>query len=453
MPTPITRDLGRFLAGVRYSDLPAEAVRVAKLAILDNIAVTITGRLEGGAPLLLEALDPADGEATVLFTARRAPPPDAALINGAAAHALEYDDVALRGHPSAAIVPAILAEAENLGASGERLIAAYVAAYETWAELVLRDPDPQHQRGWHVTGMIGPIAAAAGCAVLHGLPADKAAAALAIGASQGAGLMANNGSMTKQLHAGRAAQGGLLAARLAEKGFSAAADGLEHPYGWLSALSWAGKVDLESPVTAGSPWRIEQQGIALRRHAVCYVGHRLIDGMLDLVERTGIKAEDVTEVRGSLARPMASVLRYHRPSNGAEAKFSAEFDLAAALLCGRITPFNLDDSFVQSEAVQSLMDRVTLDLRDEANPLAPAQFDQVTVRTRDGAEYSSGPVKTVVGSPQRPFSAEDVRAKFTDCVAYGTRQAAEPGFIADFFERLSALEKLADVRELRAFAC
>lgn len=453
MPTSITRDLGLFLAGVEYSGLPSEAVRVAKLGILDSVAVMIAARADGAPRRLLVAIEPAGGEATVLFTPRRASPADAALINGTAAHAFDYDDVAMRGHPSCVIAPAILAEAEHLQASGERMIAAYVAAYEVWAELILRDPDMQHLRGWHLTGWIGAIAAAAACSVLRGLPADQAAMALSIAASQSSGLMANSGTMTKPFHAGWAAHSGVIAARLAARGFTGSPDALEQPSGWLRVVSSGGRVDLDAPVAAGRPWRIEQLGIAIRRHPVCYVGHRLVDGALAIVERTNVKPEEIAEVRASLSSQMLDILHFHRPTNGAQAKFSAEFGLAVALLRGRITPADLDDEFVQSPAVQSLMSRVVVEARDAGTLDAAPVFDQVTIRTRDGTELHSGPVQAVIGSPERPLDAEQLRAKFADCIAYGTQGAATPAFIAGFMDRLNTLDELSDARELRAFAC
>jgi 2-methylcitrate dehydratase PrpD len=453
MQTSITRDLGCFIAGVSFRDLPAEAVRVAKLAFLDGVAVLIAGRTDPAPQLLMSALDPGAGDATLLFGSRRANAADAAWINATAAHALDYDDVAMRGHPSCVIVPAILAEAETLGSPGRQMIAAYVAAYETWAELVLRDSDPQHVRGWHLTGWIGSIAAAAACASLRQLSADACAMALSIAASQSAGLMVNTGTMTKPFHAGRAAHAGVVAARLAERGFTGALDGLEHPTGWLRSVSSGGRVDLARPVAAGSPWRIEQLGVAIRRHSVCYVGHRLVDGMLELVERVDLKPDDAAEIVAATGRPSLDILRFHRPTNASEAKFSIEFGLAAALLRRRVTPAELDDDFVRSEAVQALMARIAVEVVEEAQGAGAASADRIRIRTRSGAEVSSLPVAAIVGSPQRPLSTGELHAKFAGCLRHGAPAAAKPDFIDAFIARLNALDQLSDARELRAFAC
>ena len=138
---------------------------VARIGFIDCIATMIAGAGDPAPQLLRKALQPAGGEATLYFTGEKCPAPEAAWINGTAGHALDYDDVAsLRGHPSTVLVPAILAEGETLGASGRDMLAAYVAGYETWAELAWRDPGHHHRKGWHPTGIFGPIGAAAACA-------------------------------------------------------------------------------------------------------------------------------------------------------------------------------------------------------------------------------------------------------------------------------------------------
>ncbi|TAK54521.1 MAG: MmgE/PrpD family protein, partial [Dehalococcoidia bacterium] len=225
----MTRELGEFVAGLRYEQIPAAAISVIQTGFTDCAGVMIAGSVEPVAQLLAAALKPPPGEATLLFGKTTATAPEAAWINAAAAHALDFDDVALRGHPSTVLVPAILAEAQAIGASGREMMAAYAAGYETWAELVRREADHHHAKGWHPTGIFGAIGAAAACASLRKLDASKATHAIALGASQSAGLMANFGTMTKPFHAGRAAHAGVISARLAGAGFTASPDALEHP--------------------------------------------------------------------------------------------------------------------------------------------------------------------------------------------------------------------------------
>ena len=211
------------------------------MGFIDTIGTMMVGRKEDSVRILTDVLAPAEGPATLTFGARKAAAPEAAWINGTAAHALDYDDVSLRGHPSTVLVPAILAEAETLDSSGSDMITAYVAGYEVWAELALRETGLLHEKGWHPTGLYGAPAAAAACAKLRKLDAEKAAIAIALGASQSSGLMSNFGTMTKPFHAGKAAHAGIMAARLAEAGFTANTDALEHPRGFLHAISPQGQ--------------------------------------------------------------------------------------------------------------------------------------------------------------------------------------------------------------------
>jgi 2-methylcitrate dehydratase PrpD len=155
--SPLTKSLGQFVADLSPNRLPEEAARIARMGFIDTIGTMIAGRNEDSVRIMTETLAPGDGPATLTFGGRHAPAPEAAWINGTAAHALDYDDVALRGHPSTVLVPAILAEAEHLGSSGADMITAYVAGYETWAELFRRDSGLLHQKGWHPTGLYGAV--------------------------------------------------------------------------------------------------------------------------------------------------------------------------------------------------------------------------------------------------------------------------------------------------------
>src|SRR3954449_5662072 len=273
----LTKTLGQFVADLSPNRLPEEAVRVARLGFIDCIGTMIAGRREECVRIMKQVLAPADGPATLTFGAVKSTAPEAAWINGTAAHALDYDDVGLRGHPSTVLVPAILAEAEHLGSSGADMIVAYVAGYETWAELFRRDSGLLHKKGWHPTGLYGAVGAAAACASLRRLDAYKAAQAIALGASQSSGLMANFGTMTKPFHAGKAAHAGIMAARLAEAGFTANTDALEHARGFLYAVSPKGDVDRTGDTKAGKPFAILTHGLGIKKYPMCYATHRAID--------------------------------------------------------------------------------------------------------------------------------------------------------------------------------
>jgi 2-methylcitrate dehydratase PrpD len=354
--------------------------------------------------------------------------------------------VALRGHPSTVLVPAILAEAEVLGSSGAAMAAAYIAGYEVWADLAGRDKDQHHEKGWHPTGIFGPIAAAAACASLRGLDPEKTAHAIALGASHSSGLVANFGTMTKPYHAGRGASAGILAARLAAAGFTASLDALEHPLGFLAATSPKGNVDRTSPTRAGRDWQILTQGLSVKKYPLCFCTHRALDGMLDLLRAEKIAPQDVESVSVSTSRRYATILRNARPQTGLEAKFSMQFAMASALVAGRAGLAELTDGFVQRPDIQGLMARVSVEPVEAEHPTRPgsAPWDQVTVATRDGRRLDSARVSDERGSPQLPLSTDELWAKFQGCLAVGNPHlAARP-----LFDALMSLEAQSGVRAL-----
>jgi len=445
----LTQDLGHFAAGVFFEKLPPGAADVVRTGFIDCIATMIAGAGDPAPQLLRKALRQPGGDATLYFSGERCPAPEAAWINGTAGHALDYDDVAsLRGHPSTVLVPAILAEGEVLDASGRDMLAAYVAGYETWAELAWRDPGHHHRKGWHPTGIFGPIGAAAACASLCRLDADGATRALALAASQSSGVMANFGTMTKPFHAGRSAHSGLMSARLAELGFTASLDALEHPQGFLSAVSPDGEVDRESPAHGlGSEWRIVKYRLGIKKYPACYCTHRALDAMLELLARRPLQPAEIARITVSLSDTHALILRNHQPQTGLAAKFSIEFAMAAAVIARRAGLAEYTDGFVRRPEVQDLMQRVGIETNRNYDPevSGASVFDQVRVELVGGGVVESAKVARAKGHADRPLSEDELFEKFRTCLDAGRARIA-PDVL---FDRLRHLEDLS-ARELTA---
>ncbi len=445
---PLTQALGRFVAEVRFEQLSEPALKTARTGFLDCIGTMIAGSPEPAVQILKKTLASGGaGEASLYLSSERCAAPDAAWINGTAAHALDYDDVALRGHPSTVLVPAILAEAEALDASGRDMLKAYAAGYEGWAELAERDSGHHHLKGWHPTGIFGAIGAAAACSALRRLDGERAALAIALGASQSSGVMANFGTMTKPFHAGRAAHAGVIAARLAEAGFTASADALEHPQGFLSAVSPEGKVDRESaPRALGREWRLGSVGLSVKKFPACYCTHRCIDAVLDLVARRPIDPSRIERITVSLSDTYATILRNHAPQTGLAAKFSIEFTVAAAVIAHRVGLGELTDAFVRRADIQQLMRRVVVETNRNYDPETPGAsiYDQVRIHLVDGTVIDSEQVRHARGHATRPLTDAELFEKFRGCLDAGAaRLEARP-----LFERLQRLQDLASAREL-----
>jgi 2-methylcitrate dehydratase PrpD len=430
----LTRDLGEFVARLQYRNLPPEGLRVARLGFVDCVGVMIAGSVEPVAEIVERTvLDGCENAGAAIFLGkRRAPPPLAAWVNGAAAHALDYDDA--NGHRSAILVPALLAEGEVLGSTGEEMVTAYVAGFEVWSELARREKGHLHEKGWHPTGIYGALAAAAACAKLRKLDGETTATALAIAASQASGLVANFGTMTKPFHAGNSARAGIMAARLAQNGMTASANALEHERGFLSAVSQHGQFDATRPVKAGVEWRIGIEGVSIKKFPTCYCTHRAIDAMLDLVADRDLKPADVEEIEVLIGKTQKAILHSDSPTTGLEAKFSIQFAMAVALSERKVTLAELVDPVVQRKDLQELMKRVKVTLLTEYDKVMPqySPWDQVKVRLKDGSVFESDRVERARGHIARPVSEQDLFAKFASCLDFAASNLDRRGLFDAF---------------------
>jgi aconitate decarboxylase len=450
----LTQELATFVAHATFGEYEDPACGVAKTGFIDTIATMMAGCDEPAVRIILAHMGSIQGpgEAPVPFAGTMLPATQAACVNGVAAHALDYDDVALSAHPSTVLVPAILAEGHVLNVSGLTALRAYVVGYEVWAELFSREPDQYHLKGWHPTGVFGIVAAAASVAYLHRLPEPQVRQALAIAASMASGLVANFGTMTKPLHAGRAAAGAIEAVRLSMLGLTSAPDVFEHHAGYLNALSPAGRAERARPaVSLGKKLRIMETGLSIKRYPVCYSSHRVIDGVLDITIRENLQPGQISRVRVTIGAAQASMLRNHHPQTALEAKFSVEFAVAAALVARNVGLAQLSDSFVARSDVRGLLDKVAVDITERACPIDPgfSYADRVVIDLIDGRSFDSGDIRFALGNAKLPLNTADLRQKFMDCLAAGASSAGpRPAADAELYERLAQLQDLASLRQL-----
>jgi len=449
MPTaPLTQALAGFVANPRIERSLGAAIRIAKIGLIDTVATALAGCREPVVRIVMEHLagQGVADEAPLLFANARMSSANAAFVNAVAGHALDYDDVSLSAHTSTVLVPALLAEAHRLGASGRDVLRAYAVGYEVWADLHTREPDPLHLKGWHPTSVFGTVAAAAAVAHLAKLPSPTVQTALAIAASLSSGLVANFGTMTKPLHAGKAASHAIEAVHLAERGLTAAPDALEHRAGFLAALSPAARVDIARPFAVDPDrLRLEAIGLSVKRYPVCYSCHRVIDGALALIEQHDLLPANVASVEVRIGVAQASMLRNPRPATGLEARFSIEFAIAAALVARRVGLAELTDTFVTQQAVQMQFAKVQVEIYDRpSEDPAFGYADRVRIRCIDGRDLDSGDIRFARGDARNPLDAAELRQKFIDCVAYGG-SGRNAGAL---YERLAAFEDLDDVRAL-----
>ena len=444
----LTQSIGDFIAGMSFDAIPPAGVGAVKNALSDYAAVTILGRNEPVTKLVssFEAVG-ATGEASVLFSRLRADARAAALINGTAGHAHDYDDVGIAfhpAHPSVAIAPAIFAQAESMGASGRDVLTAYVTAYEVWSELASRDAEPQHIKGWHPTGAFGTIAAAAGVAKLMRLDAQASMRAVSIAASQAAGLVANFGTMTKPFHAGRASAAGLMSARYAQAGMTASPDIFDHRTGFLTAVSPHGKVDTQRPTHFGRSWHIVDHGVSVKLYPMCYGTHRLLATLCPYAREHDLKAEDIASVAYRTGPSRVVPLVHTDPKSALDAKFSAEFAVAMAVIARRATLAEITEDFVNRPDVRGLMGKVTrvLEPARDGSSFTEEPDDDLVIKFRDGGERI---VRLQAPRDQAiSLDRQTLYEKFADC----TSTAMDEGSARRLFEALQSLDSIGHIADL-----
>jgi 2-methylcitrate dehydratase PrpD len=315
-----------------------------------------------------------------------------------------------------------------------------------WAELIGRDADPHHVKGWHPTAVFGAVAAAAAVAALRRLPFEIARHAIALAGSMAGGLVANFGTMTKPFHAGRAASAGIEAVRLALRGMTAAPDAMEHHAGFLSAISPHGRLDLERPADRlGYDLRIRESGLSVKQYPICYATHRVIDGVIDAARRENLHPEQVAAVHAQIGKTQASMLRNHAPQTGLEAKFSLEFAVASSLVAQEVGLAQLNDAFVRRPEVQATMKKVSTATVDTTCPIEPmfAFADRVRIELKDGRAIDTGEIRFARGNAKLPLTSDELKRKFFDCV-----QSAHEVDAERIYRQLAGLDSLASVREL-----
>ncbi|MGI4813082.1 MAG: MmgE/PrpD family protein [Janthinobacterium lividum] len=450
----LTSSIVRFITGFDASTVPAAALSMARAGFIDLLGTMLAARQDPLVAVLRQAISQDVVQQPVssllLDSQQRVGAAAAAFVNASIGHVLDYDDVAHGAHPSTVLVPAILAEAERIGASGHEVLCAYLVGYEVWGEFARREKNSYHNKGWHPTSVMGPVAAAASLSYLLKLDASACRDALGIAASLSGGVIANFGTMVKPVHAGQAAAAAVNAVAWARLGLHASPVALEAPGGLLQALSPKGNFDATSPSLLGDGWYALRLPLSFKKYPVCYASHATIDRVLAMRQAQAIDSAAIARIVLTLRPTFAKILRHHQPVTGAEAKFSAEFAVASTLLTGRVGLNELDVGFINRADIQALMRRIAVQapaapaaayqgVSDTASSVPAAQAplaDRIVMTLQDGSEIDSGPFIDVAPHV-------DPRGKFLDCCAAG--QVADGPSI---YEMLNHLESVKDIRQL-----
>ena len=446
----IAEGLARRIQSVTYDGLPPEAVHWAKVAVLDTVGCTLAGAHEECARIIgrVATTGTAGGDCLVFGTEQRVGPLDAALINGTAAHALDYDDCSntLGGHPSGPVVPALFALGELHNVTGRAFLTAYVAGWEAETRIARGINFHHYEKGWHPTATIGVFGSTAACSHLLGLSVEQTTRALALAATFSSGIKANFGTMTKPLHVGHAARNGLLAALLAADGFTSSPNAFEHKQGFLNVFNGAGNFNAEAILAAwAEPWDIVSPGVAIKQYPCCGSTHPAIDAMLMLVRDHDLTPDAVERVDSwTHPRRLAHTNRPN-PQSDLDAKFSVQYCLARGLTDRRVSIEHFEGGSYRDPAVQAVLKRV------HAAPHPDMKMDtfehfgaEVRITRKDGSTLTRKVHRPLGRGPENPLPTELLEAKFTNCA----ERAMSGNQVPELLARLWTLETLATVREL-----
>ena len=434
--TPVTATLAEWALARDTAHIPADVREAARRCVLDWMAVSLAGADDPLIRLLIDAAREEGGNArcTLVAQSERVSPLQAALINGTTSHALDYDDVnlAMNGHPTAAVLPSILALAETRNSSGIDIIAAFVAGYETAARIGLLVAPGHYAQGFHATCTLGVIGAAAGCARLLQLDLDATARAIGIAATQASGLKGQFGTQCKPFHAGVAAQNGLRAALLAARGMESRTDILECRGGFAATLS----ADFHPEIALADPQRYFIRDNLFKYHAACYGTHSSIECARQLRAEHALTPGAIQRVVVRGASGADGMCNIQNARTGLEAKFSLRFTTAAALLGRDTANLATYSAAVCADPAQvALRDKITVEL--ERSWPQHSVKGEVIIETTDGRRLQAS---RDAGIPDTDLVAQGKRldAKF-DALAGGVVSEARVKTLKDMLNRLESV--------------
>jgi len=435
----LTREIAHFIVNTDAADIPQPDMEHAKVALMDWIAVTLVGKED---PLVAKLVNYADllggkEQATVIGYGLKKNIIETALINGAASHALDFDDTLeiIIGHPTVTLYPALVALAEWKGFSGKELQAAYLIGLKTAALIGHCGGMDHYMHGWHGTSTIGHFASAAGCSKLLGLDEQQTVYALGIAGTQASGLKSAFGTMCKPFHAGKASQAGLMSALLAADGFTSTDNILEVDFGFLKVLN--GKLNKNAAEVLNAPW--EAADLAQKYHASCHATHSPIEGTLAILEEEGLSIDDIKSIKLHVSELALGAAGKTDPQTGLAGKFSIPYCVANALLRSDTGTKAFTDEKVNDPQVKEFMKKISL-ARNDDFVLVEAIID---LETTTGKMYTRE-LDVMKDIPGLETKREKITAKFLDLSdAYLGNEKAEKMVAA-----INNLDQMENVQQL-----
>ena len=444
-----TNILSRFAGTTRIGDISAPAIAATKRHILDCTGVALAATREPAGRIVLDITRSQGGtpRARVLGSNLSTSTVAAAWANGCLAHLLDYDDTGF-SHPTACILPAALAMADEADATGADLVTAVCVGLEVFERMSssgrMHEPELR-RRGFHPTSLYGCSAAAAAAGNIVRLNAEQMAVAIGLAAANAGGLTQHFGTWGKGIHAGNAARAGVTSVLLAQRNYFADPDGLDGEYGFYSAFHGAGNFNLAKvEKDLGSHWSIVDPGLTIKRYPCCGGNLRALDAARAIREEHGIRFEDVAKLEVDVHPDLLCTVRFHKPTQGFRGKFSLDYVLAAMLLDGRVDLDSFSDDYCNSQGMRAALAKVTINTHPEwPDDEAGRRRAPVTITMNDGRTFTKL-VDKVRGSPGNPMTRAELLDKYQGCAARALGAERVERSIA----ALENLDKLPKAREL-----
>jgi 2-methylcitrate dehydratase PrpD len=409
--------IAEFVANFDLGQAPPIAVERARIAFIDTLGVMLAGSREPASDMVCEMikLEGSTPAASIVGQSLRTSPQSAALANGVAGHAMDYDFTYFAGQAIAAVIPAILPLAETTGATPAEALAAFIIGAEVAGRISRASPTQSRTGGWHSTGVVGTLAAAAACARLLKTKPAAIPDVIGIATSLASGNSSNFGTMTKPLHAGHAARDGMMATQLGGRGFTANASALEGRDGYFETFSRGLKWSVEPFQDLGRSYDLATYGYKLKRYASGGLGHTGIDAALELREL--VRLADVDRVEVAFTKYAQRRITDRYPATVENAKFSASYLAAFTLVHGVPTLKAFTEEALHDEQVRAVARKVSLATYQEHADLLAESPAKVTVFLKDGQKIERAKYYAS-GSVQVPMTPAQIEAKFFDCASH-----------------------------------
>ena len=435
----VSDSYAEFIVNTKFDNIPEEVIAVAKEHILDTLGVALAGAVEQPSIIIKEFVRKCGGvpESSIIGAGSRSSAPNAALANGTMAHILDYDDILPGGHVSVVVLPAVLALGEKLHLSGKDTLSAYIIGFEVFTRLFGATSYQQYGK-LHTTALFGHLAATAASAKALSLDAGQIKMAFGIATSEASGVYGNNFTMVKAFHAGNTCKNGVTAAMLAGAGYQSAENMIESQFGFLNTFVGEGNYNLvQATNNIGAPFMIHSPGISIKKYPSCYWIDNALDAVLGLIRERNLSYEQIESVEVEGAPDLPKRLRYSNPQDGLQAKFSMNYNMAAAILDGKVTRSTFEDNKIRDQKIQEAMKKIKVTIHPEWPEGEKRSHNPVTITCKDGKVYRRT-VESAKGAPQNRLTWQELVEKFED-------NAAEVLTVQQIKKVVSLVKNLQDI--------